>query len=410
MEKSRFSTCLIALFLLSAFSGPSRAAEEGGEIALLKAQLAQLSARLAELEASSSRTEVAVENLGEAFASAPQPSAAESLWADRVKFSGNLRYRNEWIDVEDSKDRYRNRIRARLGASAKVLDSLTTHIQFATGSDDPRSTNQTLGGNFSTKGIGLDLAYFDWDATDSLSVLGGKMKNPIAQPKQSRFIDGDITPEGVALAWNSGDFFALGSGYWGVERSSDDDTYALILQGGFRHALDNGIGLTAAVSYTDWANVKGFDPFYDGDPFGNSVGPGGNLIYDYDIVEGYGEVAFSLDERPLIFYAQYGVNTEADNDDTAWSAGMTLGKTSGPGTWELGYAYHDHEKDALFAQVVDSDFANGQTDARGHVLTGSYAFSKAVGVSLSYFNNELDASTTSRRDYQRVMLDLNIKY
>lgn len=410
MVKPQFSTLLTTLVLLSAFSGPVRAADEGEEIALLKAQVAQLSARLAELEASSTRTEVAVENLGATFASAPQPSAAESLWADRVKFSGNLRYRNEWFDIEDRKNRYRNRIRARLGASAKVLDSLTTHIQFATGSDDPRSTNQTLGGNFSTKGIGLDLAYFDWDVTDSLSVLGGKMKNPIKRPKPSRFIDGDITPEGLALSWNSGDFFLLGSGYWGVERSQEDDTTALVLQGGIKHAFDNGIGLTAAVTYTDWFNAKGFAPFYDGDPFGNSVGLDGNLIYDYDIVEGYGEVGLSLAERPLTLYAQYGVNTEADDEDTAWSMGVTLGKASGPGTWQLGYAYHDHEKDALFAQVVDSDFGAGQTDVRGHVLTGSYAFSKAVGISLSYFNNELDVSTSDRRDYQRVMLDLNIKY
>mgnify|MGYP001816081171 CR=1 FL=1 len=71
--KPGISTLLSALVLMPAFSGQVRAAEHDEELALLKAQVAQLSARLAELEASNSRTQVTVENLGEAVASAPPP-------------------------------------------------------------------------------------------------------------------------------------------------------------------------------------------------------------------------------------------------------------------------------------------------------------------------------------------------
>lgn len=392
----------------------AQAPEAADEIAVLKAQVAALSARLAELEAASGRTAVAVEDLGarvSAPAAAP-PAAAPpaAAWAERVAVSGDLRYRHEWIDEEGSRDRHRQRVRARLGVSAEVKDDVDVHLQLATGGAEPRSTNQTLGGNFATKDVGIDLAYFDWSALEGVNVLGGKMRNPVVQPRASRFIDSDITPEGLALVWAGERFFVQGAGFWGVERGGDADTYALLAQAGYRGKLGDAADLTAAVSYTDWFNARGFAPFYDDDPYGNSVDGDGNLLYDYDLLEGNVELGLALAGRPLTLFAQYGVNTAADDDDTAWSAGLTLGRASAPGSWELGYAYHDMEKDSLFAQVVDSDMADGQTDIRGHAVTGGYAVSRALRLNLTYFKSELAVSSDDKRDYDRLMLDVNFRY
>jgi len=261
--KHRTAIGLATALLLACFTHFAAAAEQPeDEISLLKAQVAALSARLNELEAREQQTAVRSENLAQPVQAAAitQASAGATEWAQRVKLKGDLRYRHEMIDEDGSSDRTRHRIRARLGLQAQVTDDLDTFLQLATGGSDARSTNQTLGDGFSSKSVAFDLAYFQWSVTESIDLLGGKMKNPIRTPRGNRFIDGDITPEGLALNWSNGDFFLLGSGFWGAERSSDDDAVALILQGGYSTKLNNGMNLTAAVSYTDWSNLKGYAP------------------------------------------------------------------------------------------------------------------------------------------------------
>lgn len=408
MSRTAVAAALAAAVTLTAAVPAAAEATDPGaeELAALRAQLARLEARIVELEASQSR--VPVEDLA-AAAPAVAPAAVLPGWLERVSFAGDFRFRNEWIDLEDTAERSRQRIRARFGATAEVTDSVTTYVQMATGGFDPRSANQTLGDSFSRKEWNLDLAYLRWAAMDGLDLLAGKMKNPIQRPAQGRFIDNDITPEGMAATWESDGFFLVGAGYWGVERSRDDDTWALVLQAGYKGAIAGGLTLTAAASYTDWANTRLLGPLL---PFGNTVDADGNLVNDYDLLEGYVELGTALGSLPLSLFAQYGVNTDPDDEDTAYGLGALLGKTGAPGTWQVGYAYHHHEKDALLAQVVDSNFGGGATGARGHVLTGGYSLASNVTVNLSYFVNEVyDLELVEgERDYKRVMLDLSVKY
>jgi len=79
-------------------------------------------------------------------------------WAKNVKVKGDFRYRHEMFDREDKdEDRHRERIRARIGVEAKVTDTILVGMQLATGGEDPRSSNQTLGSADTRKTIGLDL-------------------------------------------------------------------------------------------------------------------------------------------------------------------------------------------------------------------------------------------------------------
>ena len=86
-------------------------------------------------------------------------SVLASNWWESTKVKGDFRYRHEMIDKQDSDTRHRHRIRARFGLYGDVSPYSSFGIRLATGSDDPVSTNQTLDGAFSTKTIGLDLAY-----------------------------------------------------------------------------------------------------------------------------------------------------------------------------------------------------------------------------------------------------------
>jgi hypothetical protein len=102
------------------------------------------------------------------------------------------------------------------------------------------------------------------------------------------------------------------------------------------------------------------------------------------------------------------------------SAGFLYGKASNARTWEIGYFYQHLEKDALYAQYIDSDWGSGNTDAKGSVLKFGYAIARGWTFNGTYFLNKtnMDAAAsgtgvpagTFNRDYKRLQLDLNFKF
>jgi hypothetical protein len=90
--------------------------------------------------------------------------------------------------------------------------------------------------------------------------------------------------------------------------------------------------------------------------------------------------------------------------------GVVLGKASNARTWEAGIAYQSLDKDALFAQIIDSDFGDGRTDTEGFFLKGGYAPVKNVTVNATYFINTLNKDVGVELDYNRLQLDLNYKF
>jgi hypothetical protein len=89
-----------------------------------------------------------------------------------------------------------------------------------------------------------------------------------------------------------------------------------------------------------------------------------------------------------------------------------------PGTWEFGYLYQKVEKDALFGQWIDSDFAAGGTDGGGSAFRVAYQLSPNARVNVSYLMTEtnLDVpvavtvpvpATVRGRDYDRLQVDVN---
>jgi hypothetical protein len=90
------------------------------------------------------------------------------------------------------------------------------------------------------------------------------------------------------------------------------------------------------------------------------------------------------------------------------------------------------EKDALFGQLVDSDFGDGNTDTDGFVLRGGYTVARNWTINATLFLNELSndvpqsvtvfneataapldtqvISGITDREYKRLQLDLNFKF
>jgi len=122
---------------------------------------------------------------------------AEISCGKDITFDCDFRLRYQW-QKRDGSRRGRERIRLRLSYSREVVRGLKLGFGFATGGDDPRSTNQTLSESFSTPDFRLNCAYVSYEPVDGLRLWGGKyagIKKVLWVPTDLLW-DSDLTPEG----------------------------------------------------------------------------------------------------------------------------------------------------------------------------------------------------------------------
>jgi hypothetical protein len=183
------------------------------ELSEVRAQLLALSERLDRLEAenqslksanaeltkSSQQTTKAVAEVSkrtEAVAADVEQQADQTSWTERMRWQGDFRYRYEAFNIEGEPNRDRNRIRARAALIADVTPTIEVGLGLASGGEDPVSSNQTLGGGGSTKGLNIDLAYFDWSGLTGTHVVGGKFKNYLIDSGSNALLwDSDWRPK-----------------------------------------------------------------------------------------------------------------------------------------------------------------------------------------------------------------------
>jgi hypothetical protein len=341
----------------------------------------------------------------------PAPQVLAATAEPAVRFSGDMRYRHESINEAGVDERSRHRIRARFGVAADVGDDVRVGLTLATGGDDPVSANQTLDGGFDRDSIGVDRAFFSWQATPQVSFIGGKMANPFFRPGNHHLIyDGDLNPEGLALRFAGGNWFANYAGLWVEERAAADDSLLLGGQFGYRRSLDNGMRLTAGAGYYDYLQTQGQTPFYDGSSNGNRVDAAGNYLNDFNEAQVFAELSLKPGDRAVTVFADYVTNTEADEGNQGFAVGASLGEVSRPGTWRLAYAYQDLEADAVIATFTDSDWAGGGTDGKGHVVEFNYGLRDRLVFGFRYFLNERGAFGGNEHDYNRLQADINFAY
>ena len=434
-------------------SAQSRAAATKADVQAMQAQLQALTERLNRLEAANTQLQTENTELKEvverrdaetdylksqtkelreeaAVASNEISKVKGADWATKVKWRGDLRYRHEQIHREtemtndegittvgDAEDRYRHRIRARVGLDAQVSDALKTTFQLSTAQDDdPRSSNQSLDEVSTRKAINLDQAYADWTFAQGANLVFGKQPYPYYRPGQSLFFDTDINPEGVAAKFERGILFGSAYGWWIEERHSDDpaddsvDTFVAGAQLGLKVPVGDASNLIAFAHYYDCGACQNRDPFYDDESNGNTVDDSNLLVFDYEIGELGAEFNSQIGDLPLQLWANYAQNMASDvEEDTAYNVGVRLGRASNPRTWEAAAMYQSIDKDALFGQFIDSDFGNGLTDTEGWALRGAYAPVRNIAVNLTYFINTLNKDVGTEFDYDRLQLDLNWK-
>lgn len=420
MKYSTVAASVIAS--LGLFASGAHAAGEAGEFAQIREQLQNLLNRVDRLEQENNALKaenVQLKSRTETIAK-ESAEAKSADWPSRIALKGDVRYRHQQIDDERAAaERDVHVLRVRVNMTAKVNDAITAGVGLTTTQGgNPRAGNVSLDGEFSRKELFLDLGYIDWRITGSLHAIGGKMKMPFERPGQSLFWDNDINPEGIAFTYANGSLFGSAYGFWIEENvqyaptassvTDTTDTKLFGLQIGNRFKLGSG-DLTLAATYNDLASAKGRRPYFS-NASGNSVSaPNGGLAYDFEMIGALAEFSTKMGTLPLTLWLDYAHNRAADLNN-ALNIGALLGKALSPGTWETGLSYQFIEKDALFAQVIDSDFAGGVSDNQGWVARFGYAPLKNWYLGAAYYMAKANVDRGTEYDYDRLLLDVSVKF
>ncbi len=344
-------------------------------------------------------------------------SAKATELPENIKLKGDFRYRHESINQDGKLDRNRQRMRARIGIDVKLDNGVKLGFRLASGSDDPVSTNQTFDDGFSTKRLGLDLAFFEWkpETVKNLKLSGGKIKNPFFKPGKAELIwDGDLNPEGMAASFRTTggntQFFATVGGFWVNESSSGADAGLRAAQAGLKFDAPGGkTTVTVGGGFFDYSNLKGAGTvFKSGEGFGNSLDSQGHYMYDYNLLQAFAEVDMKVRETPLSLFGDFVTNSDPEFANTGWLVGAKIGKAKKTGSWQCRYNYRKIEKDAVLGVFTDSDFRGGGTNGTGHEFGVDAMLASKVKLGASLFLNKQGVYV--QNDYKRFQLDAIFKF
>lgn len=340
-------------------------------------------------------------------------AAATNGWI----WSGDMRLRHESFafDEDDlgneTDNRYRGRYRARIGVKKQFNDTMLFGIRLASGRDDLRSTNESLGGDpdFDPDEIFIDRAFVDFGLTDgkggglASKLSGGKVENPYVGKVGKDFLvfDQDINLEGLSFIASfkpdeETTLYLNTGGYIADENSTSSDPKLVAGQLGIASKIAEGLELGFRVSGYGWHSLD--DRFAtDSAEFGNLNSFTGSPD---DTSSTMGEVFTHLkfgggSDWPIVVFGTAVQNFSADDavingfavdeEDLAWGAGVEFGSSK---IVKFGAAYFEIEANSVVAQFTDSDLFDGFTNRKGFVVYLSREIAKSAEFKLSLFQSD----------------------
>ena len=342
-------------------------------------------------------------------------------WVERIKFKGDFRLRYQYEDKKKADGekftRNRGRYRWRFGAVADVTEDQKWQVGFglASGSGDPRSTNQTFQNDFETPDARIDYAYAQWNPIKELKAVGGQFKNPLYKPKDLLW-DGDIRPQGVAVPINikANDRFTffINPALFVLDhfKSEESNAWMFALQPGIKVKPGGGSYIKLAGTWYSNHDVKGNHFEYSAGT--NTTDAEGNLIYDYSSVAFDGEFGFKFKSyiEKLAFFGQF-VKSDADDNSTGWLAGVKFGRSVKKlGDWEFKFNYRRLERDAWLDFLPDSDFYGGDTNVSGWETELKFGLAKHVQLALDYYRTQKIDYEGSGGDEPENLFQFDVKF
>ncbi|MEA3226039.1 MAG: putative porin [Planctomycetota bacterium] len=373
---------------------------------------------------------------------AEQKSYAAPSWTQKIKLKGDMRLRYQYERRNaDTEGRTRGRYRFRLGGEGKVTDEFKVGFGLATGSSDPKSTNQTfsLDGDrtFGTPDIRLDYAFGEYQPLSNLKVVAGKFKRkPYLWAPTDMLWDGDINPEGGSLHWedtlaaiDNTDYW-LNTGVWMVEHNDQEDLPDVFLphvQFGVKNkaeVLEKDVDTKLAATFYSFQGAHG-NTLSDSEG-GNSTGTGGVLGSDYNTLglstevgvrKLFGGLPLKIDDR-IAFIGDFIHNFDDEfvggEKTTGWTLGAKFGhkKVKKPGSWQMKYLYTVLGADAWPDALPDSDRGfGGETDILAHEVAWKYALRKNVTLGIDYYQSRHYAESSGNDDTEHILqADIALKF
>lgn len=342
-------------------------------------------------------------------------------WIQKMNLKGDFRFRNQWEAAEDDTvSRMRQRIRFRLNGEAAVSKGINVGFGLVSGSSDPRSTNQTLENQFSTKTIMLNYTYGSYTFPKYASVLIGKFYSSLGFWTPTDYMwDTDITIEGLAASFSYKKLF-LNSGIYLLDEKGKvkdvlaDNPRMLILQPGIALMQEGKYSLKVAAAYYRFNKTKDYS--FDNVTKTNSfytVGSNKYLTLGYNNFNLAVETALYEKVFPYIgicFEMNQNLEAESDTANSGMAFGVAFGsdKIKNKGQWQVKYLYRKLQKDAWLDFLTDNDTYGGRTDVKGGEIIVQYGLSKNVVLGLDYYMIENLRGTI--KSEQVLQTDLQFKF
>ncbi|MBI5924877.1 MAG: putative porin [Aquabacterium sp.] len=432
------------------------------------------------------------------------PNALPS-WTDRIKIEGDIRLRyqsdkpgksntspDDYLVSEGANDgftraadfgaysptyfystastqeeRTRERLRLRLGVSAKVADEVGVGVRLATGSSTDRvSTNQTMGQGFNKYQLFVDRAFVRLDPAEWITIQGGRIPNPwfsteMAWSENLNF-EGLATTVRFAEPQDSFVPFAT-AGWFPLREESPPRNGGRSLVGaqvGASWDLESRTKLKFGLAYYHYKNMEGRSdlnygsqgttqvPYvnYGAYEYGSSLRQKGNTLFETNPSEIGDSIplwGLAYQFKPLVLTAsaefthfspfnimltaEYAHNTGVSEDDFHKRATDSLyagkdpkGRADGYNLkvavgaaevrevdqWQLMASYRHVGSDAVLDAFTDSDLGLGGTNVQGFTLGFAYGVYRNTNLNVRYLSAK-NIDTTLNSSYPDALYKVN---
>ena len=341
------------------------------------------------------------------------------------KFSGDFRLRYEntsnqilGTPLPDNEDaRNRQVIRLRAAATKQVNDMIKVGARLTTGSsDDPNSTDVTLGSFVNDLEVSLDRLYAEYQH-QGLFLTGGKFPNPFR--RTDLVWDGDVNPQGLAARYtfqNTGQITPTFTGSYLIvdEQTLAKDSYMWGGQAAFSINTESDVKVSLAVGYFDYT-IAGLSAAGPGDTRTNIwTGGGSSYLSDFDLLDVIAQVDLpGFHERyPIRIIGDYVKNLGAEVDqDKGFAFDIFFGKASKRKDVRFRYGYAQLETDAVLT-AFSHDNTTIASNYKQHTITIDYVALDNTILNLTWYlhkRKELPFGDTDDEFVSRLRLNALVK-
>lgn len=327
----------------------------------------------------------------------------------------DLRLQNEADHGDDN--RLNQRMAVKVGLGKHLNDQLSALIEMATASSN-RSVRQTLGDQkdpgFARRRFGLQKAFADWHPQDWISLKIGRTPQIHQTVGDSELLfDNTIALEGASVEmqkqfpdWTL-DF--MGGSHWIRENYdsyySEEQSDIMVNWGQMAaHSEHWSFG----VGFFNFASIQGAaytDINLDAAPDGNSEDPLGFVKNRYLPKQAFVETRWKWGPGFWRLFSELIINDDTRDPNRAVWAGTGWSDD----TLNFQIAYGEIDSDAIPSFIMDTGFADGNTDSKGIALTAAWKISKKWNVELNQYFNRLKKSTEDNQ-YLLTQIDTKISW